>query len=211
MSASAPEGRFPRSGGPFMNPARTVLCAVASLSLVTAASSFAQAPLPSHGGTTPAATDPKAAGGVAGITWTKPADWTDGKGSAMRVATYVVPGAKGGEDGQCAVFYFGPGQGGGIDDNITRWERQFKEQPTAKRDRRTVSGLVVHQVSIEGTYMNPGGGMMQSRGEKPGYRLLGAIVEAPEGHVFFKLTGPAATAQAGQAGFDSLLGSLTRE
>ena len=111
---------------------------------------------------------------------------------------------------QCAVFYFGPGQGGGIDDNVTRWERQFKDQPTAKRERRTVSGLAVHMVGIEGTYMNPGGGMMQSRGEKPGHRLLGAIVEAPEGNVFFKLTGPGATVQAARAGFDALVASITR-
>ena len=31
---------------------------------------------------------------------------------------------------------------------------------------------------VEGTYLNPGGGMMASQGKKPGYRLLGAIVEA---------------------------------
>jgi hypothetical protein len=129
----------------------------------------------------------------------------------MRVATYVVPGARGAEDGECAVFYFGPAQGGGVDDNVRRWERQFKDSPSAKRDRRTVSGLTVTTVDIEGTYLNPGGGMMQSRGEKPGYRLLGAIVEAPEGNVFFKLTGPEATAQAARAGFDSLIASIERE
>jgi hypothetical protein len=129
----------------------------------------------------------------------------------MRVATYVVAGAKDAEAGQCAVFYFGQGQGGGIDDNVTRWERQFKGQPGAKRDRRTVAGLTVHLVDIQGTYTNPGGGMMQSQGEKPGYRLLGAIVEAPQGNVFFKLTGPAATIQAAEAGFGALVDSLNRK
>jgi len=196
-----------------MNPGRTILCAACSLSLAAAAPAPGQTPLPSHGRAAAAPAPPAAAttgNGAAGITWTPPAAWTTGKGSAMRVATYLVPGAKGAEGGECAVFYFGPGQGGGIDDNVTRWERQFKEQPGAKRDRRTVAGLTVNLVDIEGTYMSPGGGMMQSQGEKPGYRLLGAIVEAPQGNVFFKLTGPAGTIQAAQAGFDALIASLKR-
>jgi hypothetical protein len=65
-------------------------------------------------------------------------------------------------------------------------------------------------VDIKGTYLNPGGGMMQSQGEKPDYRLLGAIVEAPQGNVFFKLTGPAATVAAAEADFDALLASIGR-
>jgi hypothetical protein len=53
--------------------------------------------------------------------------------------------------------------------------------------------------------------MMQSTGKKTGYRLLGAIVEAPEGNVFFKLTGPAATVGAAQADFDALVGSMKKK
>ena len=30
----------------------------------------------------------------------------------------------------------------------------------------------------------------------PGYRLVGVVIEGPQGSVFFKLTGPAATARA---------------
>jgi hypothetical protein len=129
----------------------------------------------------------------------------------MRVATYEVPGAKGAEPGQCAVFYFGPGQGGGVDANVQRWAGQFKEKPTPKQVRRTVAGVPVTRVDVAGTYLNPGGGMMQSQGEKPGYRLLGAIVEAPEGNVFFKLTGPAATVGGAEAAFDGLVGSIGRK
>jgi hypothetical protein len=126
----------------------------------------------------------------------------------MRVATYAIEGAKGAGAGECAVFYFGPGQGGRVDDNIQRWVRQFKESPTPRREKRTVAGVSVTWVDIEGTYLNPGGGMMQSRGERPDYRLLGAIVEAPGGNVFFKLTGPRATATAAEAAFNGLLGSI---
>ena len=190
-----------------MTPGRTLLGAVAGLSLA-AAPCLAQAPLSARGNAAAAA--PSKGDGAAGVTWTTPGSWSKGKGSAMRVATYVVPGAGEGADGECAVFYFGPNQGGGIDANVQRWERQFKEQPKAKRSRKTVSGVGVHLVDISGTYLNPGGGMMQSRGESPDYRLLGAIVEAPQGNVFFKFTGPEATVKANQGAFDALVGSLRK-
>jgi hypothetical protein len=128
----------------------------------------------------------------------------------MRVATYAVPGVKGAEPAECAVFYFGRGQGGGVDANVERWSRQFKEAPKPKPERLTAAGLNVTRVDIRGTYLNPGGNMMQSKGEKPDYRLLGAIVEAPGGHVFFKLTGPAATVTAAESAFDSLIASIAR-
>jgi hypothetical protein len=46
---------------------------------------------------------------------------------------------------------------------------------------------------------------------KPGYRLLGAIVEAPEGLIFIKFTAPAKTAAANQMNFENLLNSLARD
>jgi hypothetical protein len=183
-----------------------VVCVLAGLLLSVGGTSFAQAPLASHG---QAGTPSAGVATAGGITWTLPESWTPGQGSAMRVATYEVPGAQGAEAGQCAVFHFGRGQGGGVDANVQRWAGQFKEKPTPKRERLAVAGVPVTRVDVAGTYLNPGGGMMQSQGEKPGYRLLGAIVEAPEGNVFFKLTGPAATVAAAEAAFDGLLGSIT--
>ena len=99
----------------------------------------------------------------------------------MRVATYAVPAAKGAEAGECAVFFFGPGQGGGIDDNVARWAKQFEGAPAPKRTTATVGGMRVTRAEVAGTYLAPGGPMMQSTGKRPGYRLLGAIVEAPRG------------------------------
>jgi hypothetical protein len=187
-----------------MTLVRPAVRALALLALATP--SLAQAPLTSHG-------EAKAdrTGAAAGITWTVPGSWTEGQGSSMRVATYAIEGAEGAGAGECAVFYFGPGQGGGVDDNVQRWVRQFKESPTPRREKRTVAGVNVTLVDIEGTYLNPGGGMMQSRGEKPDYRLLGAIVEASGGNVFFKLTGPQAMVAAAEAAFDGLLGSMRKK
>jgi hypothetical protein len=157
----------------------------------------------------PAAPGPAAAAG--GIAWTVPAGWTAGPGSAMRVATYAVPGAKGAEKGECAVFFFGSGQGGGVDDNVARWGKQFEGAPAPRRSTQSVAGLKVTRATVDGTYLAPGGPMMQSTGKKAGYRLLGAIVEAPGGSVFFKLTGPAATVAAAQADFDALVASIRKQ
>ena len=151
---------------------------------------------------------PTAAGG---IQWTVPVRWTSGAGSTMRVATYAVPAAKGAEPGECAVFFFGSGQGGGIEDNVARWGKQFEGAPVPKRATTTVAGMRVTRAEVAGTYLAPGGPMMQSTGKKTGYRLLGAIVEAPGGNVFFKLTGPAATVAAAQADFDALVSSLRKK
>lgn len=153
---------------------------------------------------------PATTGSAAGIEWTVPARWTAGAGSAMRVATYAVPGAKGAAAGECAVFFFGAGQGGGVDDNVARWAKQFEGAPAPKRTSATVAGLRVTRVELEGTYLAPGGPMMQSTGKRTGYRLLGAIVEAPGGNVFFKLTGPAATVAAATAELDALVLSIRK-
>jgi hypothetical protein len=53
--------------------------------------------------------------------------------------------------------------------------------------------------------------MMESQGKKENYRLLGAIVEAPEGLVFFKFTGPAKTIGASEAEFDAMIGTMAKK
>jgi hypothetical protein len=149
-------------------------------------------------------------GAAGGVRWTVPAGWTEQKASAMRAATYQVPGKSADAAGECAVFFFGPGQGGSVDANLERWARQFEGNPKPERTERRVGGLPVTVARLAGTYLAPGGPMMQSQGKRPGYRLLGAIVEAPEGLVFFKLTGPAATIAGAERGFEALVASIAR-
>jgi len=179
---------------PYMN-LRLAAALGGSLLLAPAAPGVAAAPLPAS---------------AAGVRWTVPARWTAGPASAMRVATYAVPAAKGAAAGECAVFFFGPGQGGGIEDNVARWAKQFEGAPRAAIRTLQSGGLRVTRAEVAGTYLAPGGPAMQSTGKRPGYRLLGAIVEAPGGNVFFKLTGPAATVAAAQTDFDALVASVGR-
>jgi len=128
----------------------------------------------------------------------------------MRKATYVVPRAAGDkDDGDLGVFYFGPGQGGGLDANIDRWVKQFKniKVDDVKRADRSVGGLVAHTIEIpSGTY-DPGA-MGGGKGPKDNYSLLGAIVEAPSGSYFFKLVGPKATVAKAKKPFFVLVDSI---
>ena len=149
-------------------------------------------------------------GTAAGVQWTAPASWKLLAARSMRVATYEIPAASGSEPGECGVFHFGEGRGGSVEDNLTRWAGQFESAAAPKKESRTVRGLRVHTIDLSGTYLASGGPMMQTQAKKPGYRLLGAIVEAPRGLVFFKCTGPAATIGKAQPEFETLVGSLAK-
>jgi len=155
---------------------------------------------------------PALADSAAGIQWTPPAGWKAQAARPMRAATYTVPAANGDkEDGECAVFFFGPGQGGGVEDNLKRWIGQFQPvEKAAQTAKRTINGFTVTTIDLSGTYLASSGPMMAAKATKPGYRLLGAIVEAPEGNVFFKFTAPAKTVAAQDAAFQALLKSLKR-
>ncbi len=149
---------------------------------------------------------------AAGVSWSVPSGWTIGPARQMRVATYTVPAAEGDEEaGECAVFYFGKDQGGNVEANINRWARQFEGSPDVERSSKEINGLNVALVKIAGTFLSPGGPMMQSQGRKDDYRLLGAIVEAPQGSVFFKCTGPSNTISSAEEEFGALVESLSNK
>ena len=153
--------------------------------------------------------------GAAALAWTSPTDWTEEKPSSpMRRAQYKVPGRTG--EGECVVFYFGPGQGGDPISNAKRWASQFSlpdgssAEDTMKTTELQVSGFNVVVVEVEGTY---NGGMTMTAEPatpKPGYRLLGAVAEGPDANWYFKFTGPDATVRAQRAAFEGMVKSLKR-
>ena len=147
-----------------------------------------------------------------GVAWQTPKRWVEELASGMRLATYVVPSSSaGGEGAKCAVYYFGPGQGGGTEANIERWIGEFENPGKPARRTFEVRGIKVARVEVAGTYMAHAG-MAEGKPEKAaGWTLLGAIVEGPSGAVFFKLTGPTATVAPAAKEFDGLLGSLRKK
>jgi hypothetical protein len=172
-------------------------------------------PVAAQGGGSLAPPPPGSGSGATGVEWAVPAGWVAvTPSSPMRRAQYRVPGPGG--DGECVVFYFGPGQGGDPLSNATRWAGQFKHPdgtPAADALKTTtmqVGEVNVLLVEVTGTYS---GGMtmtMEPAEPKPGYMLLGAIAEGPDANWFFKLTGPEKTVASQHAAFEAMLKSLKK-
>lgn len=148
------------------------------------------------------------------LSWTVPEEWTSvPPANRMRKAQYLLPSAGGdSQDGECVVFYFGPGQGGPPRANADRWASQFKDAagnpPEPVIEESTLDGRSVMKVFVEGTYAPSG--MMGGTPQPPitNASLLGAIVEGPDANWFFKCTGPAATMEAHRDGFDAMIASI---
>jgi hypothetical protein len=152
---------------------------------------------------------------AAGLHWTSPAGWKAGPPQMMRAATYAVPAAPGDKTGaECALYFFGAGQGGSVQANIDRWKEQFTgpggKPATATVGKRTVHGIAMTTIDVAGDYSGMGGPMATAK-TVSGYRLLGAIVEGPSGNVFVKFTGPTKTMAANKTKYDSLLASFQKD
>ncbi len=158
---------------------------------------------------------PGSGGGATGLAWRAPAGWIEeAPSSSMRKAQYRVPGPAG--DGECVVFYFGPGQGGDAMANAKRWAGQFRQpdgrssEEVMRTSRLEAGDVHVLLVEVSGIYE---GGMTMTdepAEPKPGFMLLGAIAEGPDANWFFKLTGPEATVKAERPAFERMLRSLAR-
>lgn len=140
------------------------------------------------------------------VVWTDPPGWKrDPPANTMRVAQYKLARAPSDtEDAECVVTHFGAGQGGTTEQNLDRWIRQFAADDSTKLEKgtRKVGDLAVSTLEMSGTFKGMGDA------GKPNQGMLAAVVEAPSGLWFFKVTGPVASVKQAKPGFDALLGSL---
>ncbi|GEP46201.1 hypothetical protein [Brevifollis gellanilyticus] len=143
---------------------------------------------------------------VAGLNFAYPATWTSvPPTSPMRAGTLQIA-VEGAEKPLEAVFYyFGAGQGGDAQANITRWLGQFASPPESKTEEIDANGTKVTLVTATGTYND--GPMMGPKTPKDNYTLLGAIVPGNDAPVFIKLTGPKDAVAKVSDSFKSLLKS----
>lgn len=146
---------------------------------------------------------------AAGLKWTTPKGWRTEPAQSMRAATYTAPPVPGdAARAECAIYFFGAGQGGSVEANLERWRGQFtnvKGSPTTKKN--VARGLAITTLDVTGTYSGLGGPMGGSAAVND-YRLLGAVVEGPGGNIFVKFTGPSRTIGANQLQFEELLASF---
>jgi len=157
-------------------------------------------------GTNPEAPAPGQGGS---IDFDLPAKWqSQTPDTQMRLAQASIPGTGG--PGQLAVFFFGPGGGGGTDANIQRWIGQMEPAPGSNPQPQTFqtgSGYKVTWVEVAGTLKASTMGTGPTA-DQPGARLLGAVVEGPGGPWFFKATGPDATLVGAREDFLAMLKSV---
>jgi hypothetical protein len=133
--------------------------------------------------------------------------------SNMVETEFSIPGAAADaaeQPGRMTVM----GAGGSIQANIDRWQGQFTQPDgSATKDKATskkleLAGCKVTIVDIPGTFKDmPGGPAAGGRAiERPGYRMLAAIVETPDrGNYFLKFYGPAQTVAAHADGFRTMV------
>jgi hypothetical protein len=119
--------------------------------------------------------------------------------SNMRKAQFTLPrAADDAEDAELVVFYFGADQGGSVEANLQRWYGQFSQADgsssaeKAHVTREMADGMNLTIVDLSGTYI---GSLMPGTEaqNKPGFRMLAAVLETSQGPFFFKLVGPEAT------------------
>jgi hypothetical protein len=148
---------------------------------------------------------------VSDLSFARPAawEWVPSQ-SQMRKAQLKVPNG-GGEAGEVVFFHFGPANGGGTQANVERWYRQFqgtKEQIKARTEDAKAGAAKVTYVFAEGTYLSgmPGG----PQTPKPGFALVGAILEDPAGNIFVKFTGPKALVDSSSEEFKKMVAAAKR-
>lgn len=107
--------------------------------------------------------------------------------------------------------------GGGVQANIDRWLGQFTQPDgAATRDRAkirkiNVAGEEVHLVDVSGTYKDQAGPMAPAV-ERPGYRMLGAIIATGNlGEYFVKFYGPQRTIGDHERAFVTMIEGLEKK
>ena len=152
-----------------------------------------------------------------GIKFDSPAGWVSkAPSSSMRIADWTLPKADGDQDdATVTLYYFGAGGGGGLQANIDRWIGQMT-QPDGKSSKdvaktatlASTTGLKITTVDIPGTYVaevTPGS---TERFNKPGFRMITALVETAGGAHYVKFVGPAKTVAKWAPSFETFLKGL---
>ena len=151
---------------------------------------------------------------VGNLTFTIPAKWKiEMVESPARGGQWHVPPLKPGADGgEVVAFYFGPGIGGSPKENIEAWIGTIfnaEGHPAAAELKKHVTGdFKITQVVIFGTYNQ----VISLPGIPPepksNYGLLGAVIENPQGNIYWRFTGPEALVTANLPLFNKVIDSV---
>lgn len=155
---------------------------------------------------------------VSGLQFTVPSRWQkEPAANDARAGQWHVPPPRGeeGEGGEVIVFYFGPGVGGSVQDNVTAWRSTMTGadgNPVKAEVKDHVDGTIkITQASLFGTYSDPVPIPGLPPQLKPHYGLLGAIIEGPNGTVYWRFTGPETLITASLPLFSKIINTVKPE
>lgn len=134
---------------------------------------------------------------VAGARFVPDTKWEVIGASGKMVAHYRYgPLSNEAYQGEVTVFFFGD-EPNDSQEIMERWMDQISiadgrdSRSTARVHSRQVGGMTAHVLSIDGIYTPPSEGFdREDTGVRDYCRLVGVVLEAPAGLVYFKLTGP---------------------
>jgi hypothetical protein len=163
----------------------------------------------------PAAVQDKKPVEIDGLKSAVPGTWKEEQTTSnMRVLQYRVPRAEGdAADAEFIVFYFGPGGGGGTEDNIKRWKGMFVApegksiDDVSKVETFKAGNVPVTSLDVQGTYkFKKAPFIPDDKAElRPDYRMIAVIFESPKGPYYLRLVGPAKTVEQNKKAFEEMV------
>lgn len=105
--------------------------------------------------------------------------------------------------------------GGSVEANLARWGGQFRAteagKPKIDTSSETVAGMKLTWFDAKGTYLQSLRGPFGPKVEKPGYRMMAAILQTGgSGNYFFKLVGPADLIEPNAEAFKQMVKSASK-
>jgi len=162
------------------------------------------------------ADDPKQTIDAKGLTFQAPTSWKSSPPSTqMRRAELKAEPIEGDEyPAELVVFAF-QGGAGSVDDNLKRWQRLFKDKDgnPPKIESKKVKGknVDVTRAETSGDYFPAKFPGRPAEPDRPGARLLGAIVTGDGTSYYIRMVGPDKTMKKLTADFDDLLATIKLE
>jgi hypothetical protein len=153
---------------------------------------------------------------VGGLKFTIPSRWISVPAdNPARVGQWRVPpprGQAGSEAGEVVVFFFGPGVGGDAKENIDAWMGTMFDADghaaAAEIKNRQTNSFKISQLIAFGTYHQvvPIAGIPPVA--KPGYGLIGTVIENSHGNIYWRFTGPEPLVTADLPLFNKIVDSV---
>jgi hypothetical protein len=148
-----------------------------------------------------------------GVTFEVPKDWKSVKPSlSMRAAQLKVGPEKGDEDAAELTLTALGGGGGSLEANIARWKSQFVDDdgkaPEIKTEERKGKNVDVTYAETAGRYVAAVSPGKPEKFDKPGWRMMVAVVQTPKTGYFIKMVGPEKTMKAAKPAFEAMIKTI---